>query len=555
VRPAFLLALGLLLGPVAAHAQESGAHSTTPLDERPLLPTPTEAADYLAYTDFDAMVDFLSRLAADAPELSVDTVALLSGETAPGEQREPALLLLGLRRQRVDEEPGHDVRTTVLIIGSQHGDEQSGKEATLAIVRDLAIGPLNPLLDDLDVYAVPMPNPWGTATGQRENARGRDLNRDHTRLETPSASALHAIFARLNPAVVIDVHELGMAAYDAEIGLPTHPNADSSLIKFGRYRIMPYVANELAKSGFSFHEYVTATPDPGSADEGVERYFTYGPLLASYARNAFALRGAISMLFEAASSREIQDLARRTEVHTVALRAALEVIASAATEIRDETAAARRRMEEPYEGAWDDEPALVLRATYETDPEQPVLTWLVLEPEGINTGSTDRWRPAIRVSLAIDRPAGYLIPASEHGLVAALLRHGFELAVLEQSRTLRVGRYPLHGLVAELDSSATVAAPGAPASDTSALERADASVAWSVESVPAGTFYIDMRQPASLLAAAILEPWSQDSWYGTGAETVNDEGTWYPVARVESPIETGTRAVPTASGDGILGGP
>ncbi len=536
--------LGLLLAPGAAIAQESGDHST-PVPAAAVVPTPVEAAGYLAYTSFDEMEEFLGRLAADAPELTVDTLAWLPHEEPPGGKNEPALLLVSLRRQRVEDGTGQEPaagqveRTAVLIIGSQHGDEQSGKEATLRIVRDLAIGSLNPLLDDLDVYAVPMPNPWGTATGQRENAGGLDLNRDHTRLSTPATAALHAAFVRLRPAVVIDVHELGLAAYDAEIGLATHPNADSVLIKLGRYRIMPYVVNELAKANFSFHEYVTATPEPVLGSEGVERYFTYGPLLASYARNAFALRGSISMLFEAASSREIQDLDRRTEVHAVALRAALEVIASLAADIRAEMAATRP------------DSVLVLRASYETDPRQPVLTWLVREPEGINTGSTDRWKPAIHRRLTIGRPAGYLIPASELDLVAALLRHGFELSVLEESQRLRVGRYFVGSFPVETDEG--VEADSAASTVTEPAVRAEDHMVWQQEDVPAGTFYVDLDQPASLLVAAILEPWSQDSWYSDD-DRDEAEGRWHRVARLAEPLETGLRAVPTASSDDILGG-
>jgi hypothetical protein len=252
-------------------------------------------------------------------------------------------------------------------------------------------------------------------------------------------------------------------------------------------------------------------------------------------------------------------------VHTVALRAALEVIASAAAEIGMETGAARRRMEEPPDDAeLEEDTDLVLRATYETDPGQPVLTWLVREPEGINTGSTDRWRPAIHWSLTIERPAGYLIPAAEQELVAALLRHGFELSVLEEPRRLRVGRYPVGAFASRADTvveADTVKADTVEAdtveADTvvDAAVRADGRVTWQEEEVPAGTFYVDLGQPASLLVAAILEPWSQDSWYSDDAERAETEATWHLVTRVESPIETGTRAVPTALSDGILGGP
>ena len=102
--------------------------------------------------------------------------------------------------------------------------------------------------------------------------------------------------------------------------------------------------------------------------------------------------------------------------------------------------------------------------------------------------------------------------------------------------------------VAEPDTTAAVEVP--------APERADVAIVWGDEDVPVGTIYLDLRQPASLLAAAILEPWSQDSWYGAADdENTVPTGAWYPVGRVESPIETGMRAVPPAFGDDILGGP
>ena len=524
------LALAILVAPAVGRAQTEGRHASTATADTVDMPTPAEALDYQSYTDFDTMEAFLGRLADEAPELSVDTLALLPGEDPPGLADTPALVLIRLRR--TGDSVGR--RPAVLIIGSQHGDEQSGKEATLRLVRDVAVGSLNSILDAVDVYAVPMVNPWGTATGQRENADGLDLNRDHVRLASPAVSALHGAFKELDPAAVIDVHELGLAAYDAEIGLPTHPYADSSLIRFGRYRLMPYVANELARAGFTFHEYVTATPESSTGDNEEDQFFSYGPQLAAYARNAFALRGAVSMLFEVASSREIHDLARRTEVQTVLLRATLEALASMADELMAETARARSREIARADSVAAGTPPLIpLQAAYEADPRQPVLTWLVREPEGINTGSTDRWRPVIRLRLVVARPAGYLVPAGETDLIAALQRHGFELWELVDVRRMRVGRYPV------LDLEAMSG-------------RADDEIIWVEEDVPAGTVYIDLRQPAAALAAAILEPWSQDSWYA--AEEREPAEATYSVVRAERSLDTGIRAVPPLPGDDILGG-
>jgi hypothetical protein len=118
--------------------------------------------------------------------------------------------------------------------------------------------------------------------------------------------------------------------------------------------------------------------------------------------------------------------------------------------------------------------------------------------------------------------------------------------VLTESRPVLLGRYP-EGLPAPVRDSLTEA--GFPPA------RADRFILWSREVVPAGTVYLDLRQPASPLIMAIVEPWSQDSWFADVTPGPGSGRSWYPVSRLEQPITDGLRTVPPAGAGDILGGP
>jgi hypothetical protein len=94
----------------------------------------------------------------------------------------------------------------VFFYAQQHGDEISGKDALLYLVRDIARKP-ELLPRDVDLWMMPMVNPDGAEAGTRRNSAGTDLNRDHIVLEQPETQALHRVARRLRPHVAVDCHE------------------------------------------------------------------------------------------------------------------------------------------------------------------------------------------------------------------------------------------------------------------------------------------------------------------------------------------------------------
>ncbi len=104
-----------------------------------------------------------------------------------------------------------------------HAGEVEGKEALLALVRDLASQRGPNVLDSIVLIAVPIYNADGNerfaAVGQshgaertgdwldqRANAQGLDLNRDYVKAEAPETRASLAMFNTWDPDVFVDLH-------------------------------------------------------------------------------------------------------------------------------------------------------------------------------------------------------------------------------------------------------------------------------------------------------------------------------------------------------------
>jgi len=604
LRSLLLVALPLAVPPAGFAAQQSSGEADS---LRLRFPTPAEANGYLSFTTPEESLAFLRRLAAVSPLVRLDSLVPQehSAEEAAAvpfvtlQAPRPASLQAPLRAPRQDlfRAPGPAAVPAplpiVLVLAAQHGDEPSGLDAALRLVRDVALGDLRPILDHLTLSVVPLVNAAGLAARTREDARGRDLNRDHLRLASPVTAAIHRYFAALRPEMVIDLHELGPVMYDVEIALPTHPDVDPALVNFGRYYLLPYVVNELARRDYTYHDYVEvpgppeeevapglgpvspppdsarATPDSARATPGAARpatdsaWFTPASPDPSHARNAFALEGAVSFLVEVSSTREIDGYEERTNRQYAAARALLEVGAAQADRLATTVADSRART---LEGLPE---RVILRARPAPDPRQPVLTWRMRGPTGQPViGESGPWRPRLEAELAVERPAAYVLAPDQEELLGLLLRHGFQVERLSERARLLVGRYPVRiparravGAPAKVvgaeavggePTGAEAAADEVPSGAAAATpEVPSAPIAWEWRVLPAGSLLIRTRQPGGGLLPVLLEPYSEGGWFTGRAElSASGAGGFYPIVRLSESYRGPTEAVRRPAGGG-----
>ncbi len=109
-----------------------------------------------------------------------------------------------------------DAPSILWVAGNVHGNEESGADASLRVLYELAARTdctAETILDRAIVVVLPTQNPDGREADTRRNAYGFDLNRDwfaRTQVETDTKVAK---LRELPPQLFIDAHEMGSAGY------------------------------------------------------------------------------------------------------------------------------------------------------------------------------------------------------------------------------------------------------------------------------------------------------------------------------------------------------
>ena len=137
-------------------------------------------------------------------------------------------------------------KPVVLIANNVHGGEVAGKAASLEIMRDLILGDLRPLLDQVVVLNIPTLNPDGAEVRRRTNEQEFDMNRDYLKLESQEIHALVTkVLNKWHPDIHVDTHHGGAAPYTLVYQTCMNPAGDSEMIRFANEEIAPRIRNAL----------------------------------------------------------------------------------------------------------------------------------------------------------------------------------------------------------------------------------------------------------------------------------------------------------------------
>ncbi|URN02159.1 hypothetical protein LUW74_01330 [Actinomadura madurae] len=102
------------------------------------------------------------------------------------------------------------------VSGNVHGDEPSGTDAALRVLRDLGDRgdcAATAILANALVIVLPTQNPDGRELGTRQNAYGFDMNRDWFARTQPETDGKLAMLNQYPPVLYIDAHEMGGTSY------------------------------------------------------------------------------------------------------------------------------------------------------------------------------------------------------------------------------------------------------------------------------------------------------------------------------------------------------
>jgi hypothetical protein len=360
--------------------------------------------------------------------------------------------------------------------------------------------------------------------GQRPNAQGYDLNRDHIKLDSPEARSLVQMLTRYDPHVGVDLHTTNGTrhAYYLTYSPPLHPNTHPAITTLLRDEWLPHMTRTVRqKHGWDYYYYGNLQ---GEGDERGWYTFDHRP---RFNNNYIGLRNRIAILSEAYSYATFQDRITATSRFVEEI---LEYAHANASGIRRTVAEAGT----PIVGE-----RLALRATYERSP-QPVeiLMGDVVQERNPYTGATilrrtDARRPERMYEYGTFAPvetetvpAAYLLLEPAAPVLANLDAHGVQWRRLGSTRELEADTF-------RVDSTSMAAR------EFQGHRERTVHGAWAASTVSPGAeaVVVPMDQPLARLIFTLLEPRSDDGLVNWNFfDTAIEEGRGVPIVRVHRAV-------------------
>ncbi len=431
----------------------------------------------------------------------------------------------------------------VLVLGGIHAGEVEGKEAVLALARDMLRGDSggSALLEHLTLLIAPLFNPDGNDAMSRENRklnlsrltgqRGPDvvgtrvngsninLNRDYLRQAGTEMRLLQAnVFHQWQPDLTIDTHSTNGSVHRFAMTYDVPHTSDAGRpepIAFMRDIVAPKVAaavkaNWKLDSGW----YGNFVEDERALDAAAEAtpeapvregWVTY-PHHPRFGSNYRGLIGRLDLLLECYSYLTYEERVRTSYAWIIET---LKVAAACADQILaliDASKSPRDRI------------AIRSKIDLLTEPIE-VLTYSPRSFEGAPTSVVLPHYGRASGTVFVDRPRAYLVPES---LGAALRRHGLKMDRARGAMDVQVATVEAF----EIEKGRAI---------LEASTVGDLKVSWkrSQREAPDGWLFVPTAQPLGAIAVYLCEPESDDGAIENGFVEVPKLGAEFPAWRVD----------------------
>ncbi len=494
--------------------------------------TPAEKSGYRTTPRYDETMAYVRRLAAAAPR----RVKLeIFGRTDEGRD----LVAVVISRDGVfDPEALHRAgRPIVLLQNSIHAGEMDGKDACLALLRDILVTREQAaLIERAVLVVVPIYNADGherfgpynrvnqtgpDQMGWRTNASNLNLNRDYMKADTPETRAFLRLWNHWLPDLFVDNHVTdGLDhQYDTTYALETGPNVFPALADWQKNALAPYLLKSVAASGHKISPYGEFV-DPADPAKGMYQ----GENFPRYSTGYAVLQNRPGLLVE---MHMLKDYKTRVTGNYEIMRALLEVIhrdadllvkanrdADAATiaagKSYDPNARSPLRLEltgqaEPFffrgykVRRTPSEISGALRVEYTREP-------LELEVP---------YRSTFRVKLAVAPPVAYIVPPQWRDVIRVLEAHGVRLIQTTAPWTAEVDTYRCENpkwRSRPFEGRQVLFLPGSGDQPGGGDEPSlDCRAAREALTFPTGSVVVPLDQRAAKVAIHFLEPQAPDS--------------------------------------------
>jgi hypothetical protein len=503
----------------------------------PALTTAPERTEYRETSRHDEVLAFVQAADRASPLIHLTTF----GRTNEG--RDLPLAVVGRVADASPQAVRASGKTVVYLQGNIHAGEVEGKEALQILLREVVQGRHGALLDSLVLLVAPIYNADGNeridpmnrprqhgpvgGMGVRPNAQGLDLNRDHTKLESPEARGLARMLTEYDPHVVVDLHTTNGTyhGYHLTYAPPLHPNTPAEIDRMLRREWLPAVTEAARREASWLLYYYGNVPSAEEGNPGAERGWYTFDHRPRFGTNYAGLRNRFGILSEAYSYLTFEERVRVTQDFVART---LEWARTHAGEIRRVTEIADR---EDLRGR-----PLALTARMRRQEIVPILMGEVREEANPLTGHMmlrrvdtvrEERMPEWQAFDAADTeraPSMYLLPPGMDSVVERLRMHGVRVVPME-SRPARVEAF-------RMDSTRVAERAFQGHRERRVWGRWEPSTA----TPPPGTLAVPMDQPLARLVFTLLEPRSDDGFAAWNLLDRWIEGPrTYPILRIPAP--------------------
>jgi hypothetical protein len=471
------------------------------------LQTPAEATNYQnGGTLYAPLMDFIYELQSRTELMNVRKLT----ETLGG--RDMVLCILSNPPVFQPGDLAGSEKPVVLIVNNVHGGEVAGKDAAMAIMRDLVMGDLRPLLDEVVVLVIPTINPDGAEVYRRTNDEGFDMNRDYIKLESQEIQSLVTdVINEWHPDIHVDTHHGGAAPYTLTYQGNMNPAGDPNIMALGDEEILPRIREALRAEdydGFWYSGPQMVNGVAGWAPTSVEprKQHVYS-----------TLANMVGFLFESPSSayrvvdngtRVVPVPAEERYQHQVRGQyiGQRELIRFAAERGDELMAVVAKAREDAISRGDNDTDNDQIPLAYEQVERFKADFWRPVggrspqrgsdvEFELVNAPVFTKWTPTETET----RPWGYLIPNSLTKVVPLLLDHGIAVKRLSRDVELEVEAWEATEITHDEYFQAHY------------LNALKADKVTKTITMPAGSFFIPSGQPMSNFISYIFEPTTNDN--------------------------------------------
>lgn len=433
-------------------------------------------------------------------------------------------------------------KLVVYIQGNIHAGEVEGKEAMLELLRELKEGKHSEWRRRLILLIVPIFNadgndiislynrPWQhgpiAGMGQRANAQGLDLNRDHMKLETPEVLAFVKMLNDYDPYVTLDLHTTNGSfhGYHITYSFALNPVIDPGLDDFTRNIFFPKVEQKVESQKWRIHRYGDYLERTLAGKPGYY-FWAHQPRFNS---NYIGFRNRLAILSESYSYISFQQRIASTKALVISV---LDVANGNSIAIKETV----QKADESAKNIRQFDSLAVRVEVIESDTAQEILLAPVKEDRNPYTNEImylmyeDSVKKIVTAEFYDTRatkkakvPARYIIPDSLKEVLILLRKHGIQLDTVKETRKITIQRF-------------TITQNKHPEGEFQKhnMRMLEGRFETVEQKISAGSFLVEMNQPLSRVAFYLLEPESED---GAAAWNFLDkylgDGKYYPILKV-----------------------